>query len=74
MAVLTGDWQIVKSVEGGEILAMDDGDRIRVSFPEDISEDAVRDALADKDIEVGGSVVFEAGESEGETVAFFSKA
>jgi hypothetical protein len=42
-----------------------DGDRIRVSFPEDIPEDAVRDALSDKNIE--------AGESEGETVAFFSK-
>jgi hypothetical protein len=73
MTVLTGEWQIIKSVEGGEILAADDAGRIRVSFPEDISEGAVRDALFDKGIEVGDSVVFEAGEAEGETVAFFSK-
>lgn len=73
MTVLTGDWQIIKSVEGGEILAVDDGDRIRVSFPEDISEDVVRGALSDFNIEVGDSVVFEPGEAEGETVALFSK-
>lgn len=70
---LTFEWTVIKSVEGGEILAMDDGDRIRVSFPEDISENAVRGALTDKGIEVGSGVVFEAGESDGETVAFFSK-
>jgi hypothetical protein len=69
---VTTEWAVIKSVEGGEILAIDDGGRIRVSFPEDISEDTVRDALSDKGIEVG-SVVFEAGESEGETVAFFEK-
>lgn len=71
--MIIAEWTIIKSVEGGEILAIDDGERIRVSFPEGISEDAVRDVLADKGIEVGDSVVFEAGESEGETVAFFSK-
>lgn len=74
MIELTGDWQTIGSIEGGEILAMDDDDRIRVSFPEDIPEDLVRDTLASKNIKVGDYVVFEAGEAEGETVAFFSKA
>ena len=73
MITLTSDWAIIKSVEGGEILAREMNDRICVSFPEDISEDAVREALSDKGIEVGCSVVFESGESEGETVAFFSR-
>ena len=71
--MLTSNWTIIKSIEGGEILACEDGDKVKVSFPEDVSETIVREALADKDIAVG-DVVFEAGKSEGETVAFFSKA
>jgi hypothetical protein len=69
--ILNSDWTVIKSLEnGGEILAMDDGN-IRVSFPDDISEDIVRDALRHKNIEVSDNVVFESGEAEGETVAFF---
>jgi len=70
---MNSDWTIIKSVEGGEIQAKDDGDRVRVSYPDDVPEAIIREALADKDIAVG-DVVFEAGESEGETAAFFSKA
>jgi tRNA nucleotidyltransferase (CCA-adding enzyme) len=70
---LTSDWTIVGSVEGGEILARDTENRVWVSFPSDIAEAEVRDILADKGIEVGNGVVFEAGEAENETVAFFEK-
>lgn len=70
MTVLTGDWQILTSVEGGEILARIYGDRIRVSFPDTIED--IFAVLEDKEIPCEGPVVFEAGGSEGETVALFS--
>jgi len=73
MTILTSDWTIVESVEGGEILAREGGERIWVSFPADMSEAEIISALADKGIEVGNGVVFEPGESENETVAFFEK-
>lgn len=72
MITLTGDWTTIKTVEGDDISVADDGYRIRVSFHESVSEAAVRKALLDEGIEVG-DVGFEAGEADGETVAFFSK-
>jgi hypothetical protein len=72
MIVLNGSWQVIESTEYGDILAVDDGDKIRVSFHEDISEDDVRKVLTEKGIKVGYAA-FEDGEGEGETVAFFAK-
>lgn len=69
---LSGDWTIVVSVEGGEVLAKDNGNNIQVSYPEAINIKKIKGLLEEKDIQVGERVVFEAGESEGETVAFFS--
>jgi len=69
---LSGDWTIVASVEGGEVLAKDNGNNIQVSYPEDIDIERIKELLEEKDIQVGERVVFEAGESKGETVAFFS--
>lgn len=71
-ANLSGDWIIVASVEGGEVLAKDNGNNIQVSYPEAINIEQIKGLLEEKDIQVGERVIFEAGESEGETVAFFS--
>lgn len=71
MTTLTSTWQTIGSVESGKILAMTDGDRVRVSFPEDVDADLIVEMLSDKGIQIENSPVFEAGESEGETVAFF---
>lgn len=72
MITLTGNWQSIEFTGYGDILARNDGSRILVSFPEDLSEQDVRDALLRQGINIG-DVVFESGEEEGETVAFFSK-
>jgi hypothetical protein len=73
MIVLTGDWQLIKNVAGGQVLVTEKADRILVSFPEDMSEDDLCDVLADAGIEVVGPAGFEYGEAEGESVAIFSK-
>jgi hypothetical protein len=74
MIVLTGDWQLIKNVAGGQVVATENADRILVSFPEDMSEDDLRGILADAGIEVGDSPAgFEPSEMEGESVAIFSR-
>jgi len=69
---LNQDWTIIASVEGGEILAMDTGTVIRVSYPEHIDIEGIKDLLTVLDIELGDEVTLEPGPSKGETIAVFS--
>lgn len=67
------DWITVMTVEGGSIEAKRrDEDTICVSFPDDVHEAELREIFCDRGIELGSNAIFEAGESEGETVGFFS--
>lgn len=67
------DWITVTTVEGGSIEAKkrDDG-TICVSFPEQIPEGELREIFWDNGLELGDNAVFEAVESEGKTVGYFS--
>jgi hypothetical protein len=75
-APLNHDWSIITTAEGGEVLARLDDSRegyIRVSYPEDLREDFLIEALKDKGVKVdlGVQPFYQSGESPGEAVALF---
>ncbi len=75
-APLNHDWSLIASAEGGEVLARLDDSRegyVRVSYPEDLREGFLVEALRDKGVEVdlGIQPFYQAGESPGEAVALF---
>ncbi len=75
-APLNHDWSIIASAEGGEVLACLDDSRegyVRVSYPEDLTETFLVEALKDKGVEVDltAQPFYQAGESPGEAVALF---
>jgi len=75
-APLNHDWSIVTTAPGGEVLARLDDSRegyIRVSYPEDLREDFLVEALKDKGVEVDltAQPFYQAGESPGEALALF---
>jgi hypothetical protein len=75
-APLNHDWSIIATAEGGEVLARLDDSRegyIRVSYPEDLREDFLVEALKDKGVEVDltAQPFYQAGESPGEALALF---
>ena len=75
-APLNHDWSLIASAEGGEVLARLDDSRegyIRVSYPEDLTETFLVEALRDKGVEVdlGVTPFYQAGESPGEALALF---
>jgi hypothetical protein len=75
-APLNHNWSIIATAEGGEVLARLDDSRegyIRVSYPEDLTETFLVEALRDKGVEVdlGVTPFYQAGESPGEALALF---
>ena len=70
---LTHKWATVASVEGGEILAKLDNDRVFISFPSDLPTSELQKILVDKEIQFDEwDVQYHAGESENETVAIWN--
>lgn len=68
--LLTNDWTIVASVEGGEILAKAEESRGVASFPSSVSSSELEEILKDKEIDFDEwTAQYHAGESEGETIA-----
>jgi hypothetical protein len=75
-APLNHDWKIIAAAEGGEVLACLDDSRdgyVKVSYPEDLRENFLVEALRDKGVEVdlGIQPFYQSGESPGEAVALF---
>ena len=75
-APLNHNWSIIATAEGGEVLARLDDSRegyIRVSYPEDLREGFLVEALKDKGVEVDltAQPFYQAGESPGEALALF---
>jgi hypothetical protein len=75
-APLNHDWSIITTAQGGEVLARLDDSRegyVRVSYPEDLTETFLVEALRDKGVEVdlGVTPFYQSGESPGEAVALF---
>ena len=75
-APLNHNWSIIATAEGGEVLARLDDSRegyIRVSYPEDLTETFLVEALRDKGVEVdlGVTPFYQSGESPGEAVTLF---
>ena len=75
-APLNHNWSIIATAEGGEVLACLDDSRegyVRVSYPEDLTETFLVEALRGKGVEVdlGVTPFYQAGESPGEAVALF---
>ena len=75
-APLNHDWSIIATAEGGEVLARLDDSRegyIRVSYPEDLREGFLVEALKDNGVEVDltAQPFYQAGESPGEALALF---
>jgi len=73
MQLLTSDWTVIDSVDGGEILAKNIDNVIYVSYPTCLPFNVMAIIVAGlADIDVGDDLTLSPGPSEGEMIATFT--